>query len=239
MYLFYRLIIGPPLFVGIYSLGLARCLLRPFDAQNVYWTAKKLGTFAEKILGIKFHISGEDRFPPGPKVIISNHQNNYDMFPGGKSVPPRTVTLGKMTLLLIPVFGLFYWLSGNILINRNNKKKAWKALAAVKDELERDNKSVWILPEGTRSRGRGLLPFKKGAFVLSFDSGLPLIPVCFSSYHRYFNFSKKVSGHIKIAILEPLNPRQFESAEALREYCYSLMKGQIEKLDHEVQALSS
>jgi 1-acyl-sn-glycerol-3-phosphate acyltransferase len=222
---------GPIVLSFIFLAGVARSLFYPRDPQNVFWTSKKLAWFGQRILGIQFKVEGEEHFVDTPKIIVSNHQNNFDMFPGGRTVPPRTVTLGKRELLYIPIFGLFYWLSGNILINRRDKKQAWEVMNQVKDKLIKENKSLWILPEGTRSRGRGLLPFKRGAFVLSFDGKLPLIPVCFSSYHKFFDFTKKMSGTILIRVLPPLNPADFQSAEQMKERCYDLMKAEISRLD--------
>jgi 1-acyl-sn-glycerol-3-phosphate acyltransferase len=60
------------------------------------------------------------------------------------------------------VFGLLYWLTGNLLIDRNNRAKAHGTIAQVVKHIQKRNISVWMFPEGTRSRGRGLLPFKTG-----------------------------------------------------------------------------
>ena len=79
---------------------------------------------------------------------------------------PGTVSLGKRSLVYIPLFGWLYWLSGNILIDRKNKSKARDTLGvAIKKIIER-RISVWVFPEGTRSYSEGLLPFKTGAFEL-------------------------------------------------------------------------
>ncbi len=64
----------------------------------------------------------------------------------------------------MPLFGQLYWLTGNILIDRANRSKAKGTIDQVVNSIKESDVSVWMFPEGTRSRGRGLLPFKTGAF---------------------------------------------------------------------------
>lgn len=77
----------------------------------------------------------ECRMPPDAKdygnaIYICNHQNNYDMVTAAKIVQPPTVTVGKKPAVG-PVFGLLYWLTGNLLIDRNNRAKAHSTIATV------------------------------------------------------------------------------------------------------------
>ena len=57
-------------------------------------------------------------------IYICNHQNNFDMVTAASIVQPPTVTVGKKSLLWIPFFGQIYWLTGNMLIDRDNRAKA-------------------------------------------------------------------------------------------------------------------
>ncbi len=38
-----------------------------------------------------------------------------------------------------------------------------------------------MFPEGTRSRGRGLLPLKTGAFRTAIQANVPIVPICASN----------------------------------------------------------
>lgn len=234
---FFRLCLAIFLLILIFLLVSLRSIFFYWKNNHVLWLSRRIAWIGSHVLGLEIAFSSRSQaFDDGSKIIISNHQNNFDMFPGGFSIPPNTVTLGKKDLLWIPFFGLAYWLTGNILINRDNKKDAWKAIDQVQHQLLRQNKSLWMLPEGTRSRGRGLLPFKKGAFVLAIRSGLPLIPVCFSSYHGKIDLRKNPSGRILITVMGRIETQNLmvEDEAKLRQQVWDLMNAEIDRLDQEL-----
>ncbi len=233
MLFLYRVVVGFLLMAGVFLLGLVLCLIRPFSSKNLFRISKMIARVGERIFGIEFIMEGKANLDQVPAIILSNHQNNFDMFPGAYTCPPRCVILGKKQLIWIPLFGLFYWLSGNIMIDRDNKKKAWDSLNKALLRLKSEKLSLWVLPEGTRSRGKGLLPFKKGAFTMAITGGLPVIPVCFSSYHKFFDFSKPKSGTIRISVLPPVETSglTMEDEPKLRDQCFQLMKNEIARLD--------
>ena len=141
-----------------------------------------------------FGLKVEKRLPEGAEnfgnaIYIANHQNNYDMVTASNIVLPPTVTVGKKSLLWIPFFGQLYWLTGNLLIDRNNRAKAHGTIAEVVNHFKKRRISIWMFPEGTRSRGRGLLPFKTGAFHAAIAAGVPIIPVCVSNTSNKINLA--------------------------------------------------
>ena len=64
--------------------------------------------------------------------------------------------------------------------------------------------SIWMFPEGTRSRGRGLLPFKTGAFHTAMQAGVPIVPVVASSYANQIDLNRWDNGEVLIEMLPPL-----------------------------------
>ncbi len=221
-----------------FLIGIVICLFRPFNPNNIRLTGKILCPLSFKILGIDFEMRGEEKFAANhPFVITANHQNNFDMFPGGSSFPPRTVTLGKTSIIWIPIFGLFYWLSGNIFIDRRNKRKAKASMERVTREILDNQKSIWIMPEGTRGRGRDvLLPFKRGAFVTAINAQVPIVPVCFSSYHNRMKWNQLKAGKILGQVMDPIPTKglTLEDSSRLMEEVHAKMKAQIIALNQEL-----
>lgn len=224
------LYIGIVCFVGI-LIGLAR----PFNPKNVKMICEFL-SFGFPILGVKIIVHNKEILDQkGPFVFLSNHQHNFDIFPGSYLIPENTVSIGKKSIKFIPFFGQFYWLSGNILIDRSNKKNAFSTLDQTVKSIKEKNISVWIMPEGTRSNGRGLLPFKKGPFVTAIKAQIPLVPIIISSYVGKLNFNKWHAGTITVQVLPPINTNGLNVTEAgnLKDQTYDLMKSTLQKIDHE------
>lgn len=216
------------------------CLFSPRNPKHVMTFSHLFGKL-HTVLGIKLI----DRISPeaknyGPSIYIGNHQNNYDMVTMSNGVQPRTVTVGKRSLLLIPFFGFLYWITGNILIDRGNRSKAHNTISQVSDQIIKRKISVWMFPEGTRSRGRGLLPFKTGAFHAAIAAGVPIVPVCVSSTEGQVKLNRWNNGHVIIEMLDPIDTSKYtrEQVRELSEYCHRLMEAKIKELDREVAELN-
>ena len=212
------------------------CIVRPFKRNNVYYAARLLGKFS-KILGLEVEI----RIPEtvkgkGPFVYICNHQNSYDIFTISGAVQPATVSIGKKSLKWIPFFGQMYWLTGNILIDRKNSSKAMNTINLAAENIKEKQISVWLFPEGTRSNGRGLLPFKTGAFRTALQAGVPIVPVCATNLHNTIKLNRWNNGKMIIEFLDPiiLTESDRENVRQLANDVHDLMATRIEQLNKEI-----
>ena len=126
-----RLILTVIYCILVCILGPIYCLFSPRNPKHVATFGHMFGRLAP-LFGLKV----EKRLPEGAEnfgnaIYIANHQNNYDMVTASNIVLPPTVTVGKKSLLWIPFFGQLYWLTGNLLIDRNNRAKAHGTIAEV------------------------------------------------------------------------------------------------------------
>jgi 1-acyl-sn-glycerol-3-phosphate acyltransferase len=210
------------------TLGIIFSLFRPRHPNNVYIISRMLGWKGFSILGVEFEQRNHHLHDQiGAAVYCSNHQNDMDMFPGGASVNKRTVVLGKSSIVLIPFFGQFFWLSGNILINRKNPYKARKSMEIVTKRIKEEQISVWVMPEGTRSKGKGLLPFKKGAFVTAIAAGCPIAPVVFSTYSKKLDLNKWHSGKViskRLPIIETKGMTKEDAPQLMQQTREAMLK---------------
>ncbi len=109
-------------------------------------------------------------------VYVSNHQSMADVpaLFGALRTPLRV--LAKKELFDRPVTGWYLRSMGMIPIDRANRKQATQRLMQFSRE-ELEGSSILAFPEGTRSRDGGINRFKKGAFILAIQEGLPIVPV--------------------------------------------------------------
>ncbi|KIS44525.1 1-acylglycerol-3-phosphate O-acyltransferase [Kosakonia radicincitans] len=236
MLFIFRIIIVVVYSILVCVFGSIYCLFSPRNPKHVATFGHMFGRLAP-VLGLKV----ETRLPPGAEkfgnaIYIANHQNNYDMVTASSIVLPPTVTVGKKSLLWIPFFGQLYWLTGNLLIDRDNRAKAHGTIAQVVKQIQKRNISIWMFPEGTRSRGRGLLPFKTGAFHAAIAAGVPIIPVCVSTTSNKINLNRLRNGLAIVEMLPPIDVTQFgkDQVRQLATHCHDLMAKKIEELDKEV-----
>lgn len=214
-------------------LALAVYVARPFNPDNnrlLGWAVARVGRF---FLGMERPLEGADHMPQDrPVVVIANHQHNDDLFVMGDLLPPRTVTVGKSSLIWVPFFGQVFWLGGNVILNRGRSHKAIAVMQATSEAIRRDRKSLWVFPEGTRSRGRGLQSFKKGAFHAAVAAGVPITMVCASQYYdRTLGWSGRREP-VAIRILPPVETAglTIEDIPQLMAQCHQQMETAIASL---------
>ncbi|TKB56804.1 1-acylglycerol-3-phosphate O-acyltransferase [Ferrimonas aestuarii] len=238
MLLLLRSILLALLLIVVTILGLLLCIVRPFHRNNVHFTAKVFSSVAP-LLGLKVVHRGRYQSESTPAVYVSNHQNNFDLFTHTGSVPRGTVSMGKKSLKWIPFFGQLYWLTGNILIDRANRSRAVKTLHQAADKIRQSKLSVWIFPEGTRSRGRGLLPFKTGAFHTAIQAGVPIIPVV-ASDQQSINMNRRNNGMVIVETMEPICTKSYskDQVRELAEEVYRRMQQRLQELNAEVLSLT-
>ncbi len=223
--------------IVMFIFGCGYCLLSPRNPKHVFTFGRLFAKMA-RVFGIKLELRlPDDAYHRGQHIYIANHQNNWDMFTVSSAVTPKVVTVGKKSLAWLPLFGQLYWLTGNILIDRSNRAKAKGTIDQVVDSMKQSDVSVWMFPEGTRSRGRGLLPFKTGAFHAAIGAGVPIIPIVCSSTDG-IKLNRWDNGHVIVEMLPPVSTEGYkkENIRELANICREQMKEKLEQLDNEVSA---
>ncbi|MCP1512311.1 1-acyl-sn-glycerol-3-phosphate acyltransferase [Pseudomonas rhodesiae] len=218
-------------------LGVLIGVCRPFNPDNSRLCARLYAVPARWLLGLEVKADVDSlRHKPGTCVIIANHQSNYDLFVFGTVVPHRTVCIAKKSLKWVPLFGQLFWLAGNVLIDRGNAHKARRAMLTTTRTLQHEDTSIWVFPEGTRNLGKGLLPFKKGAFHMAIAAGVPIVQVCVSNYVTHMQLNRWNSGDVLIRSLPPIPtvgmtsediPALMQACQAQMDACIKAMDGQL------------
>ncbi|MGE0396648.1 MAG: lysophospholipid acyltransferase family protein [Kofleriaceae bacterium] len=131
-----------------------------------------------ELLDVRLHASGAERVPPGRAyVYMSNHQSHLDIPMLYATLPSPTIRmLGKKELFQIPLWGRGLRAAEFIEVDRSNHAAAVKSIEYAK-RLVRDGVSIYLAPEGTRSRDGKVGPLKKGGFHLAIETGTPIVPV--------------------------------------------------------------
>lgn len=177
--------------------------------------------------GIGFEVVDPDRTLDTlrPAVFIGNHQTELDVLMLGCMFPKYCSVTAKSSLRRVPFLGWFMSLSGSIFIDRKNAKDAREAMRGAADEIRQKRQSVYMFPEGTRSYAREptLLPFKKGAFHLAVQAGVPIVPCVVANYSHILSIRGMVFRSGTVPVKGEL--LAFSSPPPPRPACYMLHKG--------------
>lgn len=226
-------------FIGLNAVLFLIYLTRPFHRNNVYLAGQFYSSMS-RILGLKIELRISDKVKRDENyVFIANHQNSYDLMTICKAAMPGVVTVGKKSIKWIPIFGLIYWLSANIMIDRKNTGNARNTLDATLDKMNDKKLSIWFFPEGTRSNGRGLLPFKTGAFRLAKAANKAIIPVVASELFEKIKFNRWDNGTVIVEVMDPVELPEGMNAKQLAQHFNAIFSLKISQLNQEAEQLDS
>ncbi|OFA30486.1 acyl-phosphate glycerol 3-phosphate acyltransferase [Glaciecola punicea] len=214
-------------------------IARPMHRDSVHVAGKYYSTMA-KLIGVTLVYRDSSEVDTQQSyVFIGNHQNNYDLLTISQGARKGVVTVGKKSLKWVPIFGLIYWLSGNIMIDRKNTGKARDTLSLTGEKMRERNLSVWMFPEGTRSRGKGLLPFKTGAFRLALSQNKDIVPVvCSELDNGKIKLNRWNNGVVIVESLDPVKLDHSKSAKQTAKQFQTIMQNAFERLSQEAASLS-
>lgn len=144
-----------------------------YPAAAVIWVGYKL-------VGVRFTIVGRERVDPnGVYVYTPNHQSLIDaayVWSKLGTARRRIAFLVKKELTRVPILGFGILQIGIVPVDRGDSHRA-VATAREATERLRGGRSFVVFAEGTRTRDGRVLPFKKGAFHMAVDAGVPVVPV--------------------------------------------------------------
>lgn len=139
-------------------------------------------------------------------IFIANHQGAYDIFSIYGFLNHDFRWMMKKSLEKIPMVGYACRKAGHIYVDSGNSGVRHTMTDAEK-EL-RQGMSLCVFPEGSRSFTGEIGRFKRGAFILSQEFQLPLVPVTIDGSFRIMPRTAKLPrwGKITLTIHKPVPP---------------------------------
>src|SRR5207249_6507059 len=127
--------------------------------------------------GVKVKVTGQAHLDPTQTyVFVANHWSYLDAAPLFAFTGRRMGMVAKKELLKAPILGVGMGYVNVIAIDRSNRERAVESLKIATERL-RSGISFGVCPEGTRAQPGEMLPFKKGAFHMAAQAGVPIVPI--------------------------------------------------------------
>jgi 1-acyl-sn-glycerol-3-phosphate acyltransferase len=142
----------------------------------MYSTAMKAVRLGNRIVGMRVRVEGLENIPAGVCVFAANHISNVDPLAFVPAIPRRVSLLAKNELFRVPLLSAAMRLAKFVPVARRDPEAAAASVDTAVARLK-EGLSFAVYPEGTRSPDGRLRPFKKGAFVMAIQAGVPIVPV--------------------------------------------------------------
>jgi 1-acyl-sn-glycerol-3-phosphate acyltransferase len=169
--------------------------------------------------GAKVKVIGAENLKEGQSyVFVSNHRSYLDTAALFRYAGKRIWLVAKKELLKVPVLGQGMSFVNIIAIDRSNPERSLASMEKAR-EVVRAGYSFGVFVEGTRAMPGELLPFKKGAFHLALQTGVPVIPVAIKNTDWMMGKRTGLAyaGEIEMHLLPPIETRGRDVMELLRE----------------------
>lgn len=210
----------PVTLLGSFAAGLPIWLLSGSKREALNFSVSVFADTASALIGLRLKVNGEHHlWSDRPAVFIFNHQSNVDLVVVSRLLRRDIVGVGKREIRDIPIVGRVLENAGIVLIDRKDSKRAIETMTPLVDAMRVEGKSVALSPEGTRSLTPKLAPFKKGAFHLAMQAGVPIVPIVI---HNSGDVQPKGdflyhSGTVHVDVLPPIDTSEW-TVETLNEH---------------------
>ena len=168
-----------------------------------------------RLAGVRVKVSGIEHLDPRRTYVFTpNHQSIIEVPLVVTYLPVNAAFLAKKELFRFPIFGHGMRTIKVVPVDRRDRQAALKSTFQAVDNL-RKGKSYIVYPEGTRSPDGRLLPFKKGAFLMAIEAGVPVVPITVSGGAAVMPKGKAAifPGTVHVAVHQPIDTHGYSKGQ--------------------------
>ena len=178
-------------------------------------------------------MKGVENIPKDKSVLyVGNHNSFYDILTSCSAIPYPTGYVAKKEIKKVPFLNLWMYYINCIFIDRKNIREGLKTILKGIDIIK-SGVSLFIFPEGTRSKTGEMAPFKSGSMKLAQKSGCPIIPVAFKNTSALFEkqFPRIKSANVSVEFGEPilLSEMSKEEQKNIANICQEKIQEMLDK----------
>jgi len=168
-----------------------------------------------RITRARVNVTGLEKLTLGRAYIFAaNHLSMFDIWVFLAYLPFQFRFVAKESLFRWPFLGWHLKRSGNISIDRRNPRQAIQSFEAAGKKVG-SGVSIVIFPEGMRTWGDTVAPFKRGSFLLAQNAGAPIVPVTIIGSHRLLARGSVMvrPGTIAVRIHDPIEYDEYRNLD--------------------------
>lgn len=162
-----------------------------------------------RLSGMNVEVKGLELLHPNQTyVFISNHRSYLDTATLFHYLGRRIGIIAKKELLKVPILGYGMGYVNVMAIDRSDRERAVQTMQAATKRIQ-SGVSFGVFAEGTRALPGQMLPFKKGAFYMAIEAGVPIVPVAIKNTDILMGkgSGEAWSGRIEMVIMPPVETK--------------------------------
>lgn len=180
------LILSIPILIAEWIVGKVNPEKRDWQSLRI---VKSVFKYLLAVAGVKITVKGAENIPQDKAVLfVGNHRGYFDILVGYVTVPCLMGFVAKKEMLRYPLLKDWMHNVNCLFLDRVNMKEGLKTILTGIEKVKHGI-SIWIFPEGTRSRTESvleMLPFKEGSLKIAEKAGCAVIPVAMTGTAEVF-----------------------------------------------------
>ncbi|NVM22806.1 MAG: 1-acyl-sn-glycerol-3-phosphate acyltransferase [Desulfobacterales bacterium] len=206
------------LILDTFFLACVIIFISPFDQKGVL--LHHVGKFWSRLhillSGARVQVNGLEKIQKGQAyVLMSNHQSLFDVWVVIAYLPLQIRWIIKAEIRKMPIFGYALKRMGHIYVEKDWKRKKMDYITTKALEKIKEGTSIFIFPEGTRSKDGNLLPFKKGGALIAIRTGAPVLPITINGSRFVLpkDTMQLMPGKIQIVIGDAIDVHEYTTED--------------------------
>ncbi|GIV62653.1 MAG: hypothetical protein KatS3mg044_1519 [Rhodothermaceae bacterium] len=174
--------------------------------ETFRWWASRWGRSILFGLGVRLQVTCRAPLQPDqPYLFAANHQNALDIPILAASLEHAFGFVAKAELEKVPFLGAAIKHSPSVFVDRRDPRRSLASIRRAGERI-RDGNSVLIFPEGERTFDGRMTSFKKGAFILAVEAGVPIVPVTIRDAWTVLDERRRVAwpGTVHVVVGTPI-----------------------------------
>ena len=168
---------------------------------------------AKIVCGLRYNVTGLEKLPSTPSIVVSNHQSFWDQIFVQLIIPKHSWVL-KKELFKIPLFGWGLRMVKPVAVDRNSNISVGQIL---KEGAEKITSGLWLIifPESTRLRPDQTSKYKPSAAKLASVVKVPIVLMAHNAgVYWPKGFWIKKPGIIQVKIIDVIPVTEVEKHDA-------------------------
>lgn len=211
LFLIIFFIISLPLFLIEWIVGKFSKHARDVSSHAIVVCAFRIILF---LTGVKLTVKGKENIPDEACLFVGNHNSFFDILVSYVTIPKVMGFIAKIEIKKVPLLNIWMYYVNCLFLDRSNVREGLKTILKAADYIK-SGVSMFVFPEGTRSKDGKMLPFKEGSMKMAEKSTGIIVPVAMTGTADILenHFPKLKSGKVTIEFGAPIYTKELSKEE--------------------------